>query len=114
MVRESLERLAANDARLHGVESVRAWWTRDGRHEVDVVAVDRERTVLLATVKWREHEGVTLHDMHALARQRSLIPRSALAELAGVCPSGRVDGGFPAFSAADLLGAWKPRDSQPT
>ena len=107
MVRESLERLATTDARLHGVESVHAWWTRDGRHEVDVVAADRERTLLIATVKWRERGGVTRHDMHILAEQRSLIPRAALAELAAVCPSGSVADGFPGFSADDLLGAWK-------
>ena len=114
MVRESLERLAATDERLRGVESVLAWWTRDGRHEVDVVAADRERTMLLATMKWHERGGVTQHDMHVLADQRSLMPRASSAVCAGVCPSGRVAGGFPAFSADELLGAWKSRDSQTT
>lgn len=110
IVRESLLRLAAVDPRLDGVEMVQAWWTRDGQHEIDVVAGDRERTSLLGTIKWREHGGVTDHEMHELAAVRSRVPRSESAQLVAISPSGEAVDAQLTFSAADLLRAWTTSD----
>lgn len=106
IVREALERLAISDPRLTGVETVQPWWTRDGQVEVDVVGANRERTLLLGTVKWRDRGGVTAHDMSALAQARARVPRSSDAELIAITPSGEAPEGATSFSAGDLLTAW--------
>lgn len=107
LVREALERLAATDDRLAGVESVLPWWTRDGQVEVDVAGASRERTLLLGTIKWRTSGGVTARDITDLAALRSRVPRAADAALAAICPSGKAPATADmAFSAADLLQAW--------
>ncbi len=108
VVRRSLERLGATDARVRQVESVLPWWTRDGLVEVDVVASSRERTELLGTIKWRESGGITARELSGLAALRSRVPRAADSALAAICPSGQCpDSADFAFSAEDLLDAWR-------
>lgn len=108
VVRQALDSLAAHDDRLAPVERVRRWWTRDGSHEVDVVAMATDRTVLLGTIKWRERGGVSDRDITALAPARALVPRSAQARLVAISPSGEAPASADAsFSAVDLLAAWR-------
>lgn len=107
LVRDALVRLGATDDRLDGVESVLSWWTRDGQVEVDVVGADRERTLVLGTIKWRESGGVSNREVTDLAALRARVPRAADAALAAICPSGEASSAADlAFSARDLLGAW--------
>lgn len=90
LVRRALEQLGATDPRLRGVETVLPWWTRDGQVEVDVVGADRERTLLLGSIKWRPTRGVSAREMSDLAALKSRVPRSADAALAAICPSGEL------------------------
>ncbi len=44
------------DAALVGrLDAVGSWWSRDGRHELDIVGVHKERIELVGTCKWRRH-----------------------------------------------------------
>lgn len=107
VVRQSLLRLATTDARLGGVESVRPWWLRDNRVEVDVVAATRSRTLMVGTVKWRT-DGVTERDLSQLRADRALVPHATDAFLAAISPTGKAPKGADiVYSAADLLAAWK-------
>ncbi|MFT4010113.1 MAG: DUF234 domain-containing protein [Nocardioidaceae bacterium] len=107
VVRAALDRLAATDARLGGIESVLPWWTRDGQVEVDVVGADSERTRVLGTIKWRESGGVNAREVGELAVLRTRVPRSGSAALAAISPSGKApENADLTFSAADLLAAW--------
>lgn len=108
-VREALERLAATDQRLAGVETVRPWWTRDGQVEVDGVGANRERTLFLATIKWRQSARINRREMDTLAAARSRVPRALNARLLGVCPTGEAPTADLALSAEDLLAAWRPK-----
>jgi AAA+ ATPase superfamily predicted ATPase len=108
VVRTALDRLARSDARLAGVEEIAPWWTRDGSVEVDVVAMTAQATALLGSIKWRPDGTITDHDMRALAGARARVPRSETAKLAAISPAGTCpDGADVAFSAADLLEAWR-------
>lgn len=108
VVREALERLGATDSRLTDVETVLPWWTRDGQVEVDVAAASRERTEMLGTIKWREAGGVSTREILDLAAMRTRVPCAKEAALAAICPSGAAPAGADhAFSAADLLTAWR-------
>lgn len=103
-IRHALSLVARGDARLSSVDDVRPWWTRNGKVEVDAVGVSRDRSVFLATVKWRERGGVTADELRALSAV--IVPRSERAELVAVCPSGAAPGSAISFSADDLLAAW--------
>ncbi|GAA4728433.1 ATP-binding protein [Isoptericola chiayiensis] len=107
VVRESFARLAPDDARLERIESVSAWWTRDGQTEVDLVGATRERTVVLGTIKWRPDGVISRREITHLRSAIGTVPRSSDALVAAVSPEGQpVDGADLTFGAADLLGAW--------
>ena len=108
MVRQSLLRLAPTDERLADVESVAPWWVRDNSVEVDVVAASRCVTRMVGTIKWRPERGVTDHDLARLRADRSRVPHAQGALLAAISPTGKAPlGADLAFSAADLLAAWR-------
>ncbi|GAB3743896.1 ATP-binding protein [Microlunatus parietis] len=108
VVRDALLRLAREGGDLDGVESVLPWWVRDNSVEVDVVATTTKRTALVATIKWRARGGVTAAELDQLRQHRERVPRSENALLGVVSPGGRPPkGAAVAYSAADLLAAWK-------
>ncbi len=108
VVRVALQRLGATDERLHGIETVLPWWTRDGQVEVDVIGASRERTEVLGTIKWRETGDVTVREVDSLAALRERIPRADDAALAAISPTGKAPASADlAFSATDLLDAWR-------
>jgi len=107
LVRSALLRIATTDDAWEGVENVLPWWTRDGQVEVDVVAMTRELSVAVGTIKWRATSGVTAKDMTNLAVQAAQVPRAQDAQLIaigrqGTCPPGAVR----MFTAEDLVRAW--------
>ena len=107
VVREALTRLSRSDERLAEVETVRPWWTRDGSVEIDVVAMTRDRSSLIGSIKWRRERGVSPREVAALHSVRDRVPRSADARIVAISPSGETPTGADlAFSADDLLGAW--------
>ena len=109
IVRSALDRLAAWDERLTGIETVLPWWTRDGQVEVDVVGASRDRTVILGTIKWRQTGEITAREIASLAATRVRVPRAAEASLAAISPHGGTPASADlAFSASDLLAAWTP------
>jgi len=107
LVRESLLRLGAVRKELSSIEKVSPWWTRDGQTEIDVVAMSRVETVLVGTIKWRQNQGVTGHDMKALADDARLVPKSTDYQLAAICRQGdRPQGADLFFTADDIVRAW--------
>lgn len=107
VVRAAIERLAVDDARFAGVETVRPWWVRDGSVEIDVVAATSSATAVLGTIKWRAGGGVTAAEIDDLRRARDRVPRAEAARLAAIVPSGQAaDGADVVLSATDLLAAW--------
>lgn len=108
VVRAALLRLAATDPTLEGVEAVLPWWVRDNSVEVDVVAATGRSTTLVGTIKWRETGGVTERDLKRLREDRARVPHGEQALLAAISPAGRAPrGADKAYSAADLLRAWR-------
>ncbi|WP_407317583.1 ATP-binding protein [Isoptericola halotolerans] len=108
LVRESIARLAPDEAPLESIEDVRAWWTRDGQTEVDLVGVSRERTVLLGTIKWRPGGEISRREITHLRGVIGTVPCSGDALIAAISPEGLpVDGADLTFSAANLLSAWR-------
>ena len=76
VVRDAVQRLALRDERLAAVEDVRPWWRRDGSVEVDAVAMARDHTVMIGSIKWRAAHGVTEREITHLEAARVLIPHS--------------------------------------
>lgn len=108
VVRSALLRLAATDPTLEGVETVQPWWVRDNSIEVDVVAATDRSTIFVGTIKWRETGGVTEKDLKRLRESRARVPYGEKALLAAISPTGRAPrGADKAYSAADLLRAWR-------
>lgn len=108
VVREAVVRLAAWDDRLTGVETVAPWWTRDGRVEVDVVAMSAQESLLVGTVKWRERAGVVPRDVARLRAHREDVPRAGRARLLSVARQGPAPDGVDVhLTAADLVEAWR-------
>lgn len=107
VVRDALTRLAPADPHLAGVESVRAWWVRNNSVEVDAVAMSREKSVLLATIKWRNEGEVSEREVSQLRAHRAVVPRADDALIAAISPRGnRPEGADVAYGAAELLAAW--------
>lgn len=110
LVREAVIRLAPSlPSPYDTIEAVGGWWDRTGRHEFDLVGLDRTgAAVLVGEVKWRERSSFTRQDLSALATARSVIPRAAQAGLLAVTPrgGGRQAQADLALSASDLLTAW--------
>jgi uncharacterized protein len=61
--------------------AIGSWWSRDGRHEIDVVCADRRQYTLLGSCKW-SRRPVDEDVLQALLRSRDAIPaRTADARL---------------------------------
>jgi len=108
LARQSLLRLAGAREDLREIRQVSPWWSRDGQTEVDAVAMDAARSVLVGTIKWRANQGVTARDMTQLAQALARVPRADGARLAAICRQGRRPAGADlVFTAEDLVGAWR-------
>jgi AAA+ ATPase superfamily predicted ATPase len=109
VVRDGLNRLAATDPRLAGVERVEAWWNRDGNVEVDIVALTATSIFGVGTVKWRVNGPLTSRDVAELAKARRVVPHAATARLLAVSPTAPLE--YPpdvsVFTANDLITAWQ-------
>jgi len=70
----------ADEAELGRPREIGAWWSRDGRTEVDVVGVRDHRYVLVGSCKWRRTADVdALADLRR--QQDALGPKAARAQL---------------------------------
>ncbi|HEX3692062.1 MAG TPA: ATP-binding protein [Solirubrobacteraceae bacterium] len=88
-----------------------SWWSRDGRHEIDVACADRDRYTLLGSCKW-SRKAVGEDALDALRASRDAIPgpaadaRLALFGRRGFTPSLKrraAREGVLLVSAADLF-----------
>jgi hypothetical protein len=112
LVRESLGRLAAVDARLARVGAVGGYWTRTNDVEVDLVGVDgwpgASRVEVIGSIKWRERSPFSRHDLVALAAHRARVPGADRAGLIAVSRSGnKAQDLDAAFGPDDLVDAWR-------
>ena len=108
VVRQALTLLARTDGALEAVEAVLPWWTRDGSVEVDAVAMSSTRSTLVGSIKWRRTGGLSHREIDRLRAARDRVPRAADARLAAISPTGTAPAGADvAFTADDLLGAWR-------
>jgi AAA+ ATPase superfamily predicted ATPase len=79
LVREALARLSiGGDATFDGAREVGAFWTRDGRVEVDLVGADRPEppvgsVAFVGTVKWRESDPLDGSDIAELTRASAAV-----------------------------------------
>lgn len=112
LVREAVIRLAPTlPSPYDTIEAVGGWWDRTGRHEYDLVGLDRAaEAVLVGSIKWRERSSFTERDLAELATARSVIPRASGAGLLAVTPLGGAPRAHAnlVLSANDLLAAWAP------
>ena len=110
VARTCLRRLALSRPEFTRVETVGAWWSRDGSHEYDVV-MGGDAThpiVAVGAVKWREGEPFTPAEARQLASARAVVPGAERTRLLAVCPAGAdpeadVD---VVLDAEALLSAW--------
>lgn len=112
LVRESLARLAAVDRRLGGTAVVGGYWTRTGDLEVDLVGGDRSpvarRITFVGSIKWKERAPFDRRDLDALLATRARVPGGSAAPVLAVSRGGvKAPGIDAAFTAADLLRAWR-------
>lgn len=105
IVRDSVARLLPID----GVDAhtVAAYWTRDGRTEVDLVGIDgnghKRRVSFIGSITWRQRRPFSGTDASALAAQLSVVPGvDARTALVAVSSSG--------FDARDILIALGPAE----
>jgi uncharacterized protein len=111
LVRESLERIAADDPGLSVVRFVGGYWTRTNDVEVDLVGVDQwpgaRRIALTGSVKWRERVPFNRRDFAELAAQRARVPGADDSMLVAVSRSGYdITDLDRAYGPEDLVGAW--------
>lgn len=111
LVRASIERMLPHP-RLGDASFVGAFWTKDGRVEVDLVGgrnPDRAKTVdFIGSIKWRERDPFGRDDLAALHQARPRVPGAeASTRLVGVSRAGySVTGLDAAFDPEDLVAAW--------
>jgi uncharacterized protein len=110
LVREAVIRLAPSLPEPYDtIETVGGWWDRSGRHEYDLVGLDRTgAAVLVGSIKWRERSSFTERDLAELAVARTVVPRAEHAGLLAVTPLGEAGQAHAdlVLSAGDLLAAW--------
>lgn len=70
----------ASDEQTGAPQEIGAYWTRDGRTEVDVVGTRKHRYVLVGSCKWRKHVGTDVLGQ-LRAQQEALGPKAARARL---------------------------------
>jgi AAA+ ATPase superfamily predicted ATPase len=109
LVRDAVMLLGKDDPRLVGVENAHAWWTAKADIEVDIVATNAERSLVVGSIKWRAERGFDDRDLAKLAAARRLVPRAQQAALAAVIPSGQAPAGIDiVLTADDIISAWRP------
>jgi AAA+ ATPase superfamily predicted ATPase len=59
-----------------GARTIGSWWSRDGRHEIDVVCADRRQYTLLGSCKW-SRRAVDEDVLQALLHSRDALPARA-------------------------------------
>lgn len=113
LVRDSIERMPP-DERFGDARFVGAFWTRDGRTEVDLVGgrePSRAGTVdVVGSVTWREREPFGREEVAAIAALRSRVPGATTAtRLVGVSRSGvaHAAGLDVTLGPDDLPAAWQ-------
>ncbi|MGH9246370.1 MAG: ATP-binding protein [Acidimicrobiales bacterium] len=112
--REAVIRMLPDPSRFGAAAHVGAYWTRDGRVEVDLVGGDREgsaeRLGFIGSIKWRERTPFDGDDLRALADHASHVPGSEAASLIAVSRTGATDAAANELSVllgpADLLESW--------
>lgn len=114
VIRESLERLAPEVARLpDGVPGVvGGYWTRTNNPEIDIVVADRapvaKQILALGSIKWLENAPFDSHDLGALHAHRTQLPGAAPSTpLIAVSRSGSSVGGVTALGPEDLIEAYR-------
>jgi hypothetical protein len=112
LIRESVERLAADDPDLPEISVVGGYWTRTNDVEVDLVGVDQwpgaSQVAMVGSIKWRERLAFDRHDLNALAVHRTEVPGAADARLIAVSRSGcAVTDVDRAYGPRDLIAAWR-------
>jgi len=111
IVREAVLRLApALPAPHDSIESVGGWWDRTGRHEYDLLGLNRDGApVTVGSIKWRNRSLFSARDLAELANARSVIPKAGAAGLLAIAPHGaRKDARADlVLNAEDLLAAWQ-------
>lgn len=96
------------DARFGSARHVGAYWTRDGRVEVDQQPERAEVVEFVGSIKWRDKAPFEGRDLVALAATGAGVPGAeARARLVGVSRAGFATGELAvALDPADLLAAW--------
>ncbi len=112
VVREALERLAAEDERLGNARRVGGYWTRTNVPEVDLVGVDRfpgsGRVCFVGSIKWKERSPFSQKDLVRLFAHRAAVPGSGEAPTVVVSRSGVNAAGIDVtYDAGALLAAWR-------
>ena len=80
----------ADDGSVGAPQQIGSWWSRDGRTEIDVVGVRKNRYVLVGSCQWRKTVGTDV--LGALrAQQEALGPKAARARLAIFAREGFTD-----------------------
>lgn len=111
VVREAATRMLP-DTRFGGARHLGAFWTRDGRVEVDLVGgrqADRTEVVdFVGSIKWRDRAPFGDRDLAALAAISASVPGvQPGVRLVGVSRSGFTTAGLAAaLGPEDVLAAW--------
>jgi hypothetical protein len=113
-VREAITRMLPDRPRFGPAMHVGAYWTRDGRVEVDLVGGDRQPTAtelgFVGSIKWRDLAPFTRTDARALAEQARQVPGGGGVPLSGVAPNGATEAArselAEVITAEDIVAAW--------
>lgn len=111
IVREALARMLPN-RRFGAARYVGAYWTRDGKVEVDLVGGQRAdqaaHVEFLGSIKWRRRAPFDQRDLDALAAHRHDVPGAGpRTRLVAVSKSGFTGRGLTyGFDAGEILAAW--------
>nr|BFE86473.1 hypothetical protein GCM10020093_090740 [Planobispora longispora] len=116
LVRESLRRM---DGLPRGTGAVGGYWTRTGDPEIDIVGTDREpvgrRITTAGAVVWREDRPFSRRDLDELIVRRSRLPGAdAGVPLLAVSRSGSATSEVTLVTPEDLVGAWRPGETDGT
>jgi hypothetical protein len=110
LVRDALARLLpAQD--IPAAPVIGAYWTRGNDVEIDIVGADREpvatQLLFLGSVKWLETRPFDEHDLIELQRHRDRVTSDPVPLLAVSRSGVSTTHADAAFTAADLITAWR-------
>lgn len=111
IVREALTRMLPEPKRFGTARFVGSWWTRDGRHEVDLVGGDRDGVAreigFVGSIKWRSAAPFDDHDLRELHTQAAAVPGGALAKPVAISRNGSIaKGPVEVITPEDLVAGW--------